>query len=138
MKSNKIQTYRFRTNLLLILFLSILALVVTRFFYLQIIKGSELRELREQNINAFEYIYPKRGRILSRDGVVLAEDRKIFSLATDIEQKPSEVSIEILSNLFPEKINLEDLKEKVSNSLTYRRSEVIPVSYTHLRAHETR
>ena len=125
MKSNKIQTYRFRTNLLLILFLSILALVVTRFFYLQIIKGSELRELREQNINAFEYIYPKRGRILSRDGVVLAEDRKIFSLATDIEQKPSEASIEILSNLFPEKINLEDLKEKVSNSLTYRRSEVI-------------
>ena len=125
MNSNKIQTYRFRTNLLLILFLSILALVGARFFYLQIIKGSELKELREQNINAFEYIYPKRGRILSRDGVVLAEDRKIFSLATDLDQKPSEVSIEILSNLFPEKIKLEDLKEKVSNSLTYRRSEVI-------------
>jgi penicillin-binding protein 2 len=107
------------------LFLSILALVGARFFYLQIIKGSELKELREQNINAFEYIYPKRGRILSRDGVVLAEDRKIFSLATDLDQKPSEVSIEILSNLFPEKIKLEDLKEKVSNSLTYRRSEVI-------------
>ena len=111
MKSNKIQTYRFRTNLLLILFLSILALVGTRFFYLQIIKGSELKELREQNINAFEYIYPKRGRILSRDGVVLAEDRKIFSLATDLDQKPSEVSIEILSNLFPKKIKLSHKKK---------------------------
>ena len=125
MKETKIQTYRFRTNLLLILFLSILVLVLGRFFYLQIIQGEDLKELREQNINAFEYIYPKRGRILSRDGVVLAEDRKIFSLAIDIEQKPSEESIKILSELFPEKINLIDLKEKVSNSLRYRRSEII-------------
>ena len=82
-----------------------------RFFYLQIIQGKDLKELREQIINAFEYIYPKRGRILSRDGVVLAEDRKIFSLVIDIEQKPSEESIKILSELFPEKINLIDLKE---------------------------
>ena len=96
-----------------------------RFFYLQIIQGKDLKELREQNINAFEYIYPKRGRILSRDGVVLAEDRKIFSLVIDIEQKPSEESIKILSELFPEKINLIDLKEKVSDSLRYRRSETI-------------
>ena len=67
-----------------------------RFFYLQIIQGKDLKELREQNINAFEYIYPKRVRILSRDGVVLAEDRKIFSLVIDIEQKPSEESIKTL------------------------------------------
>jgi len=80
--------------------------VLGRFFYLQIIQGKDLKELREQNINAFEYIYPKRGRILSRDGVVLAEDRKIFSLVIDIEQKPSEESIKILSELFPEKIIL--------------------------------
>tara|TARA_B100000530_G_scaffold290936_1_gene207451 strand:- start:1722 stop:3431 length:1710 start_codon:yes stop_codon:yes gene_type:complete len=99
--------------------------VLGRFFYLQIIQGKDLKELREQNINAFEYIYPKRGRILSRDGVVLAEDRKIFSLVIDIEQKPSEESIKILSELFPEKINLIDLKEKVSDSLRYRRSETI-------------
>ena len=125
MKESKIQTYRFRTNLLLILFLAILVLVLGRFFYLQIIQGENLKELREQNINAFEYIYPKRGRILSRDGVVLAEDRKIFSLAIDIEQKPDEESIKVLSELFPEKINLIDLKEKVSNSIRYRRSEII-------------
>lgn len=125
MKDNNIQIYRARTNLLLIIFLSILILVLGRFFYLQIVQGNDLRELREQNINAFEYIYPKRGRILSRDGVVLAEDRKIFSLAVDIEQKPSESSITALSNLFPETINLNDLKEKVANSIRYRKSEVI-------------
>ena len=125
MKDNNIQIYRARTNLLLIIFLSILILVLGRFFYLQIVQGNDLRELREQNINAFEYIYPKRGRILSRDGVVLAEDRKIFSLAVDIEQKPSESSITALSNLFPETINLNDLKEKVANSIRYRKPEVI-------------
>ena len=125
MKESKIQTYRFRTNLLLILFLAILVLVLGRFFYLQIIQGENLKELREQNINAIEYIYPKRGRLLSRDGDVLAEDRKIFSLAIDIEQKPDEESIKVLSELFPEKINLIDLKEKVSNSIRYRRSEII-------------
>ena len=125
MKDNNIQIYRARTNLLLIIFLSILTLVLGRFFYLQIVQGNDLKELREQNINAFEYIYPKRGRILSRDGVVLAEDRKIFSLAVDIEQKPSESSITALSNLFPETINLNDLKEKVANSIRYRKPEVV-------------
>ena len=125
MKDNKIHNYRTRTNILLTVFLIILFLVLGRFFYLQIIQGNELKALREQNINAFEYIYPKRGRILSRDGVVLAEDRKIFSLAVDIEQKPSEESIEILSTIFSDQIQLNDLKDLVSNSLRYRKSEIV-------------
>ncbi len=125
MKDNKIHTYRIRTNILLSVFVFILALVISRFFYLQIIQGSELKELREQNINAFEYIYPKRGRILSRDGVVLAEDRKVFSLAVDIEQKPSEQSIKKLADLFSEKIKADDLRKKVGNSIKSRRSEIV-------------
>ena len=167
MKDNKIHIYRTRTNILLGIFVCILTLVIARFFYLQIIQGNELKELREQNINAFEYIYPKRGRIISRDGIVLAEDRKVFSLAIDIEQKPSEQSIRKLTDLFSERINVEDLRLKVSDSIRFRRSEIIiekltqedlakylvsgsditgfsviegyerPVSYTHLRAHET-
>ena len=106
MKDKKIEIYKTRTNILLGIFVFILVLIISRFFYLQIIQGNELKELREQNINAFEYIYPKRGRILSKDGVVLAEDRKVFSLVIDIEQKPSEESINKLGNLFPDKIML--------------------------------
>ena len=79
MKDNRFAIYRGRTRILLALFILILAISTGRFFYLQIIKGEELRDLREQNINDFEYIYPKRGRILSKDGIVLAEDRKIYS-----------------------------------------------------------
>ena len=121
MKDNKIHIYRSRTNILLGIFVCILTLVIARFFYLQIIQGNELKELREQNITAFEYIYPMRGRIISRDGVVLAEDRKVFSLAVDIEQKPSEESISKLANLFSEKIRTEDLRLKVDNSIKFRR-----------------
>ena len=53
MKDNKIHIYRTRTKFLLGVFVSILTLVIVRFFYLQIVQGNELRELREQNINAF-------------------------------------------------------------------------------------
>ena len=125
MKGNKIQIYQTRTNILIGLFVLILTLVTARFFYLQIVKGNELKELRERNINAFEYIYPKRGRILSEDGIVLAEDRKVFSLAIDIEQKPSEQSIKKLANLYPDKIDIENLKLKVVNSIKFRRPETI-------------
>ena len=125
MKDNKIHIYRTRTKILLSFFVCILTLVIVRFFYLQIIQGNELRELREQNINAFEYIYPKRGRIISRDGTVLAEDRKVFSLAIDIEQKPSEQSINKLADLFSEKIIVEDLRLKVGNSIRFRRTEIV-------------
>ena len=125
MKDNKIQIYRDRTKILLGLFISLLFIALTTFFYLQIIEGNDLRELREQNINTFEYIYPKRGRILSSDNVVLAEDRKIFSLAVDLEQKPSEEALILLTKLFPKRLDLDELRNKVSESLRYRKSQII-------------
>ena len=125
MKDNRFAIYRGRTRILLALFILILAVSIGRFFYLQIIKGGELRDLREQNINDFEYIYPKRGRILSKDGIVLAEDRKIYSIAIDLEQKPSERSIQIFANTFSNKIDFESVKSKVEQSLRFRRSEIV-------------
>ena len=125
MKDNRFAIYRGRTRILLALFVLILAISTGRFFYLQIIKGEELRDLREQNINDFEYIYPKRGRILSKDGIVLAEDRKIYSIAIDLEQKPSERSIQIFANTFSNKIDFESVKSKVEQSLRFRRSEIV-------------
>ncbi len=125
MKDNRFAIYRGRTRILLALFILILTVSTGRFFYLQIIKGEELRDLREQNINDFEYIYPKRGRILSKDGIVLAEDRKIYSIAIDLEQKPSERSIQIFANTFSNKIDFESVKSKVEQSLRFRRSEIV-------------
>ena len=125
MRNSNVKIYRGRTNLLLIVFLILLVLVTGRFFYLQIIKGDELRNIRENNINAFEYIYPKRGRILSADGYVIAEDRKTFSLAIDLEQKPSENAIKKLSQLFPSIVNFDETRELVRKSLNSRKPEVV-------------
>ncbi len=124
MKDNKFAIYHGRTRFLLALFILILAISAGRFFYLQIIKGEELKNLREQNINDFEYIYPKRGRIVSKDGVVLAEDRKIYSIAIDLEQKPSEQSIQTFAKIFADRISFDLIKSKVEQSLKSRRSEV--------------
>ena len=125
MRNSKVHIYRGRTNLLLVIFLILLVLVTGRFFYLQIIKGDDLRNIRENNINAFEYIYPKRGRILSTDGYVLAEDRKTFSLAIDLEQKPSEDSIKKLSQLFPSIVDFDETRELVRKSLNSRKPEIV-------------
>ena len=125
MTANKTNIHRKRTNILLIFFFLLLALVAGRFFYLQILKGDELRDIRENNINAFEYIYPKRGRILSSDGYVLAEDRKTFSLAIDLEQKPSEESIRMLADLFPEIVDFGETKDLVRNSINSRKPEIV-------------
>ncbi len=125
MKSNIFAIYHGRTRLLLALFIIILIISSARFFYLQIIKGAELRDLREQNINDFEYLYPKRGRILSKDGIVLAEDRQIYSIAIDLEQKPSEESTQIFADIFSSKVDFEYVKSKIEKSLKSRRSEVV-------------
>ena len=125
MRNSKVHIYRGRTNLLLVIFLILLVLVTGRFFYLQIIKGDDLRNIRENNINAFEYIYPKRGRILSTDGYVLAEDRETFSLAIDLEQKPSEDSIKKLSQLFPSIVDFDETRELVRKSLNSRKPEIV-------------
>ena len=125
MKDNRFAIYRGRTRLLLSIFIIILVVLTGRFFYLQVIKGTELRGLREQNINDFEYIYPKRGRILSKDGIVLAEDRKVYSIAIDLEQKPSEKSIQAFANIFSDRTSFEEIKSRVEESLKFRRSEVV-------------
>ena len=125
MKDNRFAIYRGRTRLLLSIFVIILVVLTGRFFYLQVIKGTELRDLREQNINDFEYVYPKRGRILSKDGIVLAEDRKVYSIAIDLEQKPSEKSIQAFANIFSDRTSFEEIKLKVEESLKFRRSEVV-------------
>tara|TARA_B100001778_G_scaffold117927_1_gene96844 strand:+ start:172 stop:1959 length:1788 start_codon:yes stop_codon:yes gene_type:complete len=125
LKDNRFAIYLGRTKLLLSFFIIILAISTGRFFYLQIIKGGELRDLREQNINDFEYIYPKRGRILSKDGIVLAEDRKIYSIAIDLEQKPSKESIQAFANIFADRITFDEIESKVEQSLKFRRSEIV-------------
>ena len=95
-----------------------------RFFYLQIVEGEVLKNQREKNINTFEYIYPKRGRIISRDNEVLVEDEKIFSVAIDLEQKPSIKSIKLLSEIFQDKLEQIEIESIFKKSIASGKKEI--------------
>ena len=80
MRNSKVHIYRGRTNLLLVIFLILLVLVTGRFFYLQIIKGDDLRNIRENNINAFEYIIQKEEEFYQLMVMFLQKIEKHFLL----------------------------------------------------------
>ena len=116
--------FKGRANIIFIFF-GLLALLIARFFFLQVIKGPELKEQRELNINASESIYPKRGRIVSRDGYILAEDIKTFSIVVDLEQKPDINAISLIADIFNKDISVEEVQIKVLNSLKSSTQETI-------------
>ncbi|MEM7737792.1 MAG: penicillin-binding transpeptidase domain-containing protein [Deinococcota bacterium] len=64
-----------RARLLLAVMLTIMVIYTGRLIYLQFIKSEEYRLLSEENFLEQRRIQPLRGRILARDGTVLAENR---------------------------------------------------------------
>ncbi len=69
-----------RLRILLALIFSVLLIFTLRLMYLQIVMASELSAKSEENIRTEEYIQPLRGRILARDGTVLADNRIAWDL----------------------------------------------------------
>lgn len=130
MRNQSLNFLKQRINILLIIFSILLLLLIGRFFQLQIIKGPEYKGLREQNINASESIYPKRGRILSKDGFVLAEDEKVFSIHVDLEQKPNEESVALLSSIYQDALSVDKVQNSVALSIRTNKPETILDSLT--------
>ena len=125
MRNKDLNFFKGRANSILFIFFALLALLVARFFFLQVVKGAELKEQRELNINASESIYPKRGRIVSRDGYILAEDIKTFSIIVDLEQKPDTNAISLLADIFNKDLSADEVEVKVLNSLKFSTQETI-------------
>jgi penicillin-binding protein 2 len=69
-----------RMRLVLALLLSVMVIFTGRLMYLQIALAEELRERSEQNVTQQRRITPLRGRILARDGTVLADNRVAYDL----------------------------------------------------------
>ncbi len=69
-----------RVRLLLALTLSVMAIFTGRLMYLQIAMADEYRYRSEQNFTQERRITPLRGRILARDGTVLADNRVAYDL----------------------------------------------------------
>lgn len=69
-----------RMKVLLAGILTVLALLAARLMYLQLVMVEEFTARSMQNATQQRHIVPLRGRILARDGTVLADDRVAYDL----------------------------------------------------------
>lgn len=69
-----------RLRLVLALMLTLLVVFTGRLMYLQLVMGAEYLAISERNFTQERRIAPLRGRILARDGTVLADNRVAYDL----------------------------------------------------------
>lgn len=69
-----------RMKVMLAVIYTVLALFTARLMYLQLVMGGEYAARSEQNALQQRRILPLRGRILARDGTLLADDRVAYDL----------------------------------------------------------
>jgi len=69
-----------RIRVLLAALLTVLALLAARLMYLQLVMVEEFTARSVQNATQQRHIVPLRGRLLARDGTVLADDRVAYDL----------------------------------------------------------
>ncbi len=79
-EDDPVETILPRVRVVLALLLSIMVIFTGRLMYLQIAQAEELTERSEQNVMQQRRISPLRGRILARDGTVLADNRVAYDL----------------------------------------------------------
>jgi penicillin-binding protein 2 len=88
LRNHEREIHIFRERLLLSLgfVLLLLAVLLGRFFYLQVIRQSHFQTMAENNRIALVPIPPNRGQILDRNGVVLARNYSGYTLEIDPKQ----------------------------------------------------
>lgn len=69
-----------RIRIILAFILTVFLLFTARLMYLQFIRGEQFQQLSENNFLEERRIPPLRGRILARDGTVLADNRIVVDL----------------------------------------------------------
>ena len=69
-----------RLRSLLAVILTVLSIFAMRLMYLQVVMADELTRLSEENVRYDVRLSPLRGRILARDGTVLADNRVAYDL----------------------------------------------------------
>ena len=103
MKDNKIKAnFKLRYNILVVLVYMIGIILLSRLFFLQIIKGKEYRETSNTRLTRQSTIEAARGTILDRNGRVLAATKTGYSL----EIYKTKVDDETLNNTILKMVKL--------------------------------
>ncbi|MBQ3696181.1 MAG: penicillin-binding protein 2 [Alphaproteobacteria bacterium] len=109
-----------RTIILSVIFVCISLILIGRLFYLQILQGERFFVLAEKNRTAIRLTMPDRGKIYDRNGVILADNHKIFQAVLIKEQ--AEDYQKTLDN-FKKLIPLEEDEEKrILREIKYKRA----------------
>lgn len=90
LKNTAVQLHTFRERTWVIGWVVLIALCIlgARAFVLQIYRHDQLMQQAERNRTALLPVSPQRGRILDRNGVVLAENQSVFTLEIIPSQTP--------------------------------------------------
>lgn len=82
LKNNQREIYFFRLRLILSLgfVLALLVILLSRFFYLQVVRQSYFKTLSDNNRISIVPIVPNRGLITDRNGIVLAQNYSGYTL----------------------------------------------------------
>ena len=93
--------FRQKLKIVIAVLLIISSVLLVRLWYLQVIKGEELRQRSENNSIRSRKITPLRGLIMDRNGLVLVDNRPSFDvLYMPNKGKDHEIIIEKLKNLY--------------------------------------
>ena len=72
--------FRQKLKFVIILVCMVVSILLIRLWYLQVIKGDELKQRSENNAVRFRKIQPLRGLVTDRNGVVVVDNRPSFDL----------------------------------------------------------
>ncbi len=119
--------YRGRLLVVSIIVIFMLGILLARVAYLQVLKNADYQTLSNQNRIKIEPLAPNRGRIYDRNGVILAENRLVFSLEITPEKAGDMAPLlDQLSQLIPS--ITEDDTQRFNDRLSRaRRFESIPL-----------
>src|ERR1700733_9602773 len=79
-REDEVRGYRERVKAFYFVILFAFSIILSRLFYLQILKGDELRKFSENNRLKKEKLYASRGIIYDRNGKVIVDNRASFDV----------------------------------------------------------
>src|SRR5919109_572135 len=82
-----------------LLVLSLLATLVGRLWYLQVLAGGEAQQLAERTSIRFVYEQAPRGFVFDREGRTLARNRTALTVALDVSRVPSDRREQVIRDL---------------------------------------
>src|SRR5712692_11956082 len=88
-----------RLTVVQILVISLLLTLLGRLWYIQVLAGSQARQLAEQTSIRFVYEPAPRGFIFDRDGRTLAHNRTALTVALDVSRVPASKKTSLVRSL---------------------------------------